>query len=487
MSDKLRRDPKRSYPYLERYGALREFPKEALARTEILRQAEEMAQREERVWADGKCSGTIYSGDHEHYDFLNEVFAKYSHVNALQRDMCPSQTRFEAEIIAMTLDMLHADAVEKDTPGQEPCGVVGTGGTESIISALLAYREHHREHRGITAPEIIIPVTAHAAFDKGAHYFGIKVVHAPIDPVTTGVDVDFVKRRITANTIALVGSAGNYPYGTIDPIQELSDLALEHGIGLHVDGCLGGFILPWGEELGYDIPPFDFRLAGVTSISADTHKYGYGLKGTSVLLYRDKALRAGQFFSQPLWPGGMYTSPGIGGSRSGGLLAASWAAMVSLGREGYLARARKIFETAFAMQDAVKAIPELKILGAPTFCFSFTSEEFDIYHLNDAMKARGWRFNGQQYPSALHMCVTGPQTQPGVVETFRGDLTEAVAYAKHPTNNVPQSGSLYGGAGLQASPEDIDVVELRAALIGALESYLEQPASLEDQIGTDPI
>jgi glutamate/tyrosine decarboxylase-like PLP-dependent enzyme len=293
MSDKLRRDPKRSYPYLERFGALQEFPKEAMTRAEILRQAEEMSRREELVWADGKCSGTIYSGDHDHYDFLNQVFANYSHVNALQRDMCPSQTRFEAEIIAMTLDMMHGHAVARDTPGQEPCGVVGNGGTESIISALLAYREVHREQRGITAPEIIIPVTAHAAFDKGAHYFGIKVIHAPIDPVTTGVEVDFVKQRITENTIALVGSAGNYPYGTIDPIEQLSELALEHGIGLHVDGCLGGFILPWGEALGYDIAPFDFRLAGVTSISADTHKYGYGLKGTSVLLYRNKALRAG--------------------------------------------------------------------------------------------------------------------------------------------------------------------------------------------------
>ncbi len=480
MSDKLRRNPRRSYPYRERYGALLGFPDKALSREEVLRQADEMARQEDLVWAEGKCSGTIYSGDHAHYDFLNKVFGKYSHVNALQRDMCPSQTRFEAEIIAMTLDMMHGGAVAADTPGQEPCGVMSSGGTESIVSALLAYREYGRNVRGITDPEIIIPVTAHAAFDKGAHYFGIKVIHAPIDPVSTAVDVDFVKRQITPNTVALVGSAGNYPYGTIDPMQELSDLALEHGIGLHVDGCLGGFILPWGQELGYDIPTFDFRLPGVTSISADTHKYGYGLKGTSVLLYRNKALRAAQFFCQPLWPGGMYTSPGIGGSRSGGLLAASWAAMVSLGREGYLERARRIFETSFAMQDVVKEFEELQLLGSPTFCFSFTSPEFDIYHLNDAMKERGWRFNGQQYPSALHMCVTGPQTQPGVVEAFRGDLLEAVAYARHPTNNIPQSGSLYAGAGMKASPDDIDIPELRALLVGALETYLEQPETMEE-------
>jgi glutamate/tyrosine decarboxylase-like PLP-dependent enzyme len=484
MSDKLRFDPKRSYPYHQRYGALHDIPNTPLSRDAVLRQVEEMSELEHRVWADGKCSGTIYSGDIEHYEFLNKVFAEFSHVNALQRDMCPSQTRFEAEIIAMTLNMLHGDAVARDTPEQEACGIMSSGGTESIISALLAYREHYRETRGISEPEIIVPVTAHAAFDKGAHYFGIKVVHAPIDPDTTLVDVDFVRQHITANTVALVGSAGNYPYGTIDPIAELSDLALEYGIGLHVDGCLGGFILPWGEALGYDIPTFDFRLPGVTSISADTHKYGYGLKGTSVLLYRNKPLRSAQFFSQPVWPGGMYTSPGVGGSRSGGLLAASWAAMVSLGREGYMARAKGIFETSFAMQDVVREFEELKLMGSPTFCFSFTSPAFDIYHLNDAMKERGWRLNGQQYPSALHMCVTGPQTQAGVVDIFRADMTEAVAYAKHPTNNVPASGSLYGGAGMSASPNDIDVGELRAQLVAALERNLEQPEHL-DQVSAE--
>ena len=478
MSEKLTPNAKRSYPYAERYGMLHGFADEAMAQTEILSQVREMSAQEDRVWEDGRCSGTIYCGDREHYAFLNQVFAQYSHVNALQRDMCPSQTRFEAEIIAMTLDMLHGDAVGRDTPGQEPCGVVGTGGTESIISALLAYRDRYREDRGISEPEIIIPITAHAAFDKGAHYFGIKVIHAPIDPLTTGVDVGFVERAINNNTIALVGSAGNYPYGTIDPMAALSDLALAHGIGLHVDGCLGGFILPWGEQLGYDIPTFDFRLPGVTSISADTHKYGYALKGTSVVLYRDKALRAGQFFSQPLWPGGMYASPGISGSRSGGLVAATWASMVSLGREGYMARAKPIFETAFAMQEAVTANPELRLLGTPTFCFSFTADDFDIYHVNDHMKQRGWRFNGQQYPSALHMCVTGPQTQAGVVARFAEDLAAAVAYAKQPDDAIPRSGSFYGGAGAKASAEGVDLANLRTLLFAALERNLEQPETM---------
>ena len=478
MSDKLRSNPKKAYPYQAQYGALHAMPEKGLARNEIIGQAQDMAEREDRIWKGGQCSGTIYAGDEAHYDFLNQVFARFSHVNALQRDMCPSQTRFEAEIIAMTSDMLNGHAVARESPGEVVCGVVGNGGTESIISALLAYRESARERRAITAPEIIIPITAHAAFDKGAHYFGVQVIHAPVDPQTTLVDMDFVAGAITNNTIALVGSAGNYPYGTIDPIGELSDLALEHGIGLHVDGCLGGFILPWGERLGYDIPMFDFRLPGVTSISADTHKYGYGLKGTSVLLYRGKALRAGQFFSHPTWPGGMYSSPGIGGSRSGGLLAASWAAMVSLGAEGYMARARPIFDTAYAMQDAVKAIPELRLMGAPSFCFSFTADDFDIYHVNDHMKSLGWRLNGQQYPSALHMCVTGPQTQPGVTMQFGDDLAAAVAYAKQPDQPIPASGSFYGGEGARATSDRVDVAALHKQLIAALERNLEQPASV---------
>jgi glutamate/tyrosine decarboxylase-like PLP-dependent enzyme len=180
-------------------------------------------------------------------------------------------------------------------------------------------------------------------------------------------------------------------------------------------------------------------------MSADTHKYGYGLKGTSTLLFRDKAVRNSQYFFRTDWTGGKYCSPGMDGSRSGGLLAASWASMVSLGREGYLRYAREIFETSFAMQEAVRSHPELRILGDPTFLFSFTSDEFDIYHVNDFMKLRGWRFNGQQYPNAIHMAVTRPQTQPGVAEAFAADLAEAVPYALEHRDETPQSAAVYGG------------------------------------------
>jgi glutamate/tyrosine decarboxylase-like PLP-dependent enzyme len=429
-----------SYPYAQTHDVIRGLPSEGRSRASILEELVDFAQREDATWETGKCSGTMYCGDHEHYAFMGRVFELFAHVNALQRDMCPSMTKFEGEIIAMTLDLLHADAVT----GTEPAGMVTSGGSGSILHAVLAYREAAAA-RGITQPNFVKPETGHPAFDTACHLLGIELRRAPIDPKTATADVDAVAKLIDANTIAIMGSACCYGYGTVDPIGALSDLALERGVGLHVDGCLGGWILPFGQELGYDIPLFDFRVPGVTSISADTHKYGYGFKGSSVLAFRDKALRNGQYFFITDWTGGKYASPGIDGSRSGGLIAATWAALVSIGRTGYLGYARQIFETAFAMQDAVRSHPELRIIGSPTFCFSFTSDDFDIYHVNDAMRQKGWRFNGQQYPNAIHMAVTRPQTQPGLVEAFTADLAEAVQYAREHKDEKPLSGAVYGG------------------------------------------
>jgi glutamate/tyrosine decarboxylase-like PLP-dependent enzyme len=461
------------YPYADKYGVIKSFPEDGMSQDEIIAQMVEMAQAEDGAWENGKCSGTMYNGEHAHYDFLNQVFGYFSHVNALQRDMCLGMNRFESDIIAMTLDMLHGDAVQVHDASQKACGTLGSGGTESILNAVLAYREQAKIERGIKAPEIIWPETAHPAFLKAAHLFGLKVITAPVDPVTTQVDCDFVNAHIGKNTAAIIASAGNYPYGTIDPIEQLSEIALEHGVGLHVDACLGGFILAWGQELGYDIPVFDFRLPGVTSISADTHKYGYGLKGTSVLSMRDKTLRQYHYYMIADWKGGAYASPGLAGSRSGGLIAATWASMVSLGKKGYLERARRIFETAFTMQKAVKSHPELKLMGHPTFCFSFNSDQFKIYHVNDFMKTRGWRFNGQQHPDAIHMCVTGPQTQPGVAEAFAKDLASAVDYAKSPPQPDPESGGVYGGGAAGLNLQDKEMMKL--FLTGALDAFVEYP------------
>lgn len=464
-----------AYPYAERYGVNRSLPGRGRPRAEVLAELAEIAAGEDAFWETGKCSGTMYCGDHGHYQFLAQAFGRFAHVNALQRDMCPSMSKFEGEIIAMTLDLLNAGAV---TDGS-PAGIVSTGGTGSILHAMLAYREHARAERGVTAPNVIKPETAHPAFDKACHLFGIELRTAPVDPVTMQADVSRIAGHIDGNTVALVGSACTYGYGTIDPVGELSALALERGTGLHVDGCLGGFILPFGQELGYDIPVYDFRLPGVTSISADTHKYGYAFKGSSVVAFRDRQLRNAQYFYLTGWSGGKYCSPGIEGSRSGGLLAATWAGMVNLGREGYLRYARDIFETSARMQEAVRSHPELRILGQPTFLFSFTSDEFDVYHVNDFMRQRGWRFNGQQYPNALHMAVTRPQTQPGVAEAFAADLAEAVGYAREHAGEPASSGAIYGGVADGMTPEADEFIQ--AVMAGMMDEQQAVPAETPAQ------
>ena len=459
-----------AYPYQDRFPVNRTLPEHGRPREEILKEMRALAEEEDASWESGRVSGTMYCGDHDHYAFMNDVFGLYAHVNILQRDICPSATRYEGEVLAMALDLFHAEAV---TDG-EPAGLVTSGGTGSICHAVLAYREVAAQERGVTRPNFIKPETGHPAFDKACHLFGIELRRAPVDPETTLVDVDWVRANIDDQTIGMMGSACNYGYGTIDPIEALSDLAVETGIPLHVDGCLGGFILPFGQELGVpNIPVFDFRLPGVTSISADTHKYGYAFKGTSTVLFRDKRWRNAQYFFLTDWTGGKYCSPGMDGSRSGGLLAASWASMVQLGREGYRGYAQQIFETSAAMQEAVRSHPELRIMGSPSFLFSFTSDEFDVYHINDFMRPKGWRFNGQQYPNALHMAVTRPQTQPGVAEAFAADLAEAVAYAKAKGHEPAASGAIYGGVAGGMTDEADDFI--RMVMAGMLDEQQALP------------
>jgi glutamate/tyrosine decarboxylase-like PLP-dependent enzyme len=456
------------FPYSGQFDIHRVLPEEGTDRTTILDTLAAMSALENPVWEGGQCSGTMYCGDHDHYDFLNEAFSHFSYVNSLQRDMCPSSTKFEAEIVAMTLDLLGAHHVS----GSTPAGLVTSGGSGSIAHAVLAYREHTRSQTD--RPNIIKPETAHPAFSKAGNLFGVEMKIAPVDPVSTQVDLDWVRANIDTNTVALIGSACNYGYGTIDPIGELGAIAMDHEIGLHVDSCLGGFILPFGRELGYNIAPFDFSVPGVTTMSADTHKYGYALKGTSVLCFADQAVRDSQYFYLTDWSGGKYCSPGMDGSRSAGLLAATWAAMVHLGRSGYRRYADAIFSTSTAMQDAVRSHSSLRIMGQPSFLFSFTSDDYDVYHVNDFLRTRGWRLNGQQYPNALHMAVTRPQTQPGVVERWRVDLADAVAYALEHRDDVARSGAIYGG--VAGGPNDEADAFIKYFMAEMMDDQLRIPA-----------
>lgn len=450
------------YPYRARFRTYRRLDPEPRPRESILAELREMAGEEDRPSNQGRVSGSVYHGAHDHYRFLTEAFGLFAHANVLQRDMYPSATKLEAEIVAMTAGMLHGEAVADHHPGEQVSGVVTSGGTESLIDSMLVYRERGRRERGITRPEVIVPATAHVALAKAAHLLGVELRRAPVRDDYL-VDVDWVRDNVTPNTVALVGTAGSYPYGLIDPIEELAAIAAEHDVGLHVDACMGGFILPWGERLGYPVRRFDFRIPGVTSISADTHKYGYGLKGTSVLLYRSSDLRRYQYFNYPDWPGGIYLSPGLYGSRSGGLIAATWAALVSLGERGYLEIAERIFRTAATIRAGIEAIPDLEVFGDPTFIVAFRSRHLDIYHVNDHLAASGWRLNALQLPPGLHFCVTRPNTAPGVAEQFLADLRAAVEYARRPDRPQARSGALYGLGGTPAGNEVLDVL-LSAAL-----------------------
>ncbi|MHB8593005.1 MAG: aminotransferase class V-fold PLP-dependent enzyme, partial [Acidimicrobiales bacterium] len=305
------------------------------------------------------------------------------------------------------------------------CGTVSSGGTESILLAMRTYRDRARAERGITDPEIVVPVSAHAAFDKAAHYFNIRLVPVPVGP-DWRADVAAAAKLITSKTVAVVASAPGFPHGIIDPVEEMAALALQRGVGCHVDCCLGGFVLPWAERLGYRVPPFDFRLPGVTSMSADTHKFGFAAKGTSVVLYRHNELRRYQYYRTATWMGGLYYSPTFAGSRPGALTAEAWAAMLAFGEEGYLIATKAILETAAVIRKGIERIPELFVLGDPLWVIAFGSDQLDVYAVMDQMSARGWSLNGLQHPPAAHICVTLRHAQPGVADRFVTDLEASV-------------------------------------------------------------
>jgi glutamate/tyrosine decarboxylase-like PLP-dependent enzyme len=411
------------------------LPERGRGRNEILDLLRSAMAAEEGRWTEGFASGAVYHGDPDHVGFLNAAYGLHSQSNPLHADLWPSTVRFEADIVSMTAHMLN---------GPDTVGTVTSGGTESILLAMKAYRDHARADRNIARPEMVIPVTAHAAFDKAAEYFGLVPVRVPVDEGFRA-DVAAIRKAVTRHTAVVVGSAPSFAHGVVDPIPDIAAVAAEGNIGMHVDACLGGFLLPWAERLGHDVSPFDFRVEGVTSMSADTHKYGFAAKGTSVVLYRDRALRRHQYFTATDWPGGLYVSPTLAGSRPGGLSAACWAAMVATGERGYLDATRRILETAAAIKSGIGAIDGLRILGDPLWVIAFTSDHADIYRIMESMTARGWSLNGLQRPPAVHLAVTLRHTIDGVAERFLADLAEAAAEAADPSASE-RGAPLYGMA-----------------------------------------
>ncbi|CAD5114128.1 DgyrCDS3273 [Dimorphilus gyrociliatus] len=341
---------------------------------------------------------TGYDGDHD--KLVKEFYYAFMHENALNPMVFPSLRRFENEIVSMTASMLNGD--------DQVCGSLTSGGTESILMAMKAYR--HRALKlfpHITNPEMVAPITIHPAHEKAASYFGFKIVHIPIDENCLP-NMEKYEEAINANTIALLSSAPQYCHGVIDPIEDIAKLANKYDLPLHVDACFGGFMLPWVEKLGYNIPPFDFRVKGVTSMSADVHKYGFGAKGASVVLYNTAELRKYQMFAYAEWPGGLFGSPSMAGTRPGGNIAAAWAALKAMGQDGYLSMAKGLMETTSYLIEKINSIEGLTIMSKPhmtAFAFTSTDPSVCIYSLADALEEKGWKTERQQNPPSLHCTI----------------------------------------------------------------------------------
>jgi sphinganine-1-phosphate aldolase len=356
--------------------------------------------------------------------------------------------KYESEIIAMVADMMNGGDASV-------VGCVTSGGTESIVLSIKTHRDYYRDKYGITEPEMIACTSAHAAVNKGCDLLGVKLIHVPLDTETFEIDLKAVRKAIGPNTIMMYSSACSFPHGVIDPITELSDLAVSNDIGLHVDCCLGGFVLPFAKKLGYDIPDFDFGLPGVSSMSVDTHKFGYALKGSSVVLYRNNELRQSQYFCYTDWTGGMYATPTLAGSKSGGMVAQTWASMMAIGWEGYSKHASNILDTAKEIADGVSQIQGLKLIGkTQAMMVCFTGDGLNIYDVNDKMKEKGWHMNSLQSPPAMNICCTVKQV--GLAKTLLKDLRASVkAVLDTPAGELSGSAKLYGTvSSLPAGPSN---------------------------------
>jgi glutamate/tyrosine decarboxylase-like PLP-dependent enzyme len=398
---------------------------------EQVRSMLEARRRDDADWRSGRTFSLVYHAGDEVVAVLRDALSLFVMENALSPLAFPSLRALENDVIAIALGLLHAP--------EGAAGSMTTGGTESILMALRTAREWGRSVRGVAHPKVLVPVTAHPAFHKAGHYLDVEVVPVPVGP-DFRASVEAARSLVDERTVLVVASAPSYPQGVLDPIAELAALARDRGILCHVDACLGGFLLPFVERLGRPLLPFDFRVEGVTSISADLHKYGYAAKGASVVLYRDADLRKHQFFTHTEWPGGLYVSPTMTGTRSGAAIAAAWAVLHYLGEEGYLGLARRVLATTDRLRAGIEAIPGLHVLGEPAMSvLSFVSDRHDVYALGQALERRGWRLDLNQRPASLHLMVT--PAHEAHVAAFLADLRAA---AEEPLSPAAGNAAVYG-------------------------------------------
>lgn len=398
------------------------LPREGITPDEALARLQEMASGDVR-WREGRAFTLAYSAGPQVLALAEQAYARFSGANALNTDAFPSLRRMQAEVIDIVGGWLHAP------PGA--AGFMTTGGTESILLAVLAARERGRAERGVASPTVVLPTSAHAAFEKAAFYFGVRTVRVPVDEGWRA-DVAALADAIDDDTVLVVASAPQYPQGVVDPVAAVADLAAARGINCHVDACMGGVTLPYLERLGHALEPWDFRVDGVTSMSVDLHKFGYTAKGASVLLHRSKELRRYQTFVTDNWLGGTYGSSGFQGTKSGGSIAAAWAVMHHLGDDGYLDLARRARAATEALADGVRSHPELVLRAEPdAMLLAIGARDpgaLDVNAVADHLWSRGWYVDRQGPPPSLHCTVNA--VHDGLVPAFLADLDDAVAASR---------------------------------------------------------
>jgi glutamate/tyrosine decarboxylase-like PLP-dependent enzyme len=381
------------------------------------------AKREHDVrWREGRTFGLVFDGGPGVHEAAERAAVLYLHENALNPFAFPSLGQIQSEVVGWTAGLL-------SDPGTAS-GFLTSGGTESILCGVKAARERGKAERGIDRPEMVVAESAHAAFHKGAHLFGLELHKAPVRSDWTA-DVDAMAEMVNDNTVLVVGSAPQYPQGVVDDIPAIAALAADAGANCHVDACMGGFVLPFAEMLGRDVPPWDFRVDGVTSISADIHKLGYAPKGVSVIAHRTKELRSYQTFVFDDWLGGFYASPNLQGTRSGLPMAAAWAVMQHLGVDGYVDLVRTVLDNADQMRAGIAGIDGIRVLGGGQYHLVAMSsdpdadEPIDVFALADALQRRGWFHDRQGPPDSLHLTVSNSNT--GVIDEYLADLAACVA------------------------------------------------------------
>ena len=409
-----------SFPEGEDITDINELPKEGLSEEKVRSLSEAFHEKLDKKIDNQYLSGVVYAGTSGNTKLVSDVIKTHLWANPLFADYFGATRKMEAQLVQFMVRIFNG------SPDQGHCGCYTFGGTESILMALLAYRNKARA-MGIEEPNMVVPWTVHPAFDKAAEYFDFRLIKVPVQEGSYTIDAEELEKYITSDTVMIAGSAIQYAHGCVDDIKALAKVAKKHNVGLHVDACLGGMLIQFMEKAGLKQPVIDFRIPEVTSISCDIHKWGLAPKGCSVVLYRDASLRKYQTFKISDFPGGLYVTASINGSKAGFVIAAAWATMLHCGESRYIEVCRSVCTAASAFKTAVDANPHLRVMGDPVAnTVSFTSDRIDIYTLKDQLQAKGWIFQAQQFPPAIHLGVTVEHTKDGVMAQLLQDLDACV-------------------------------------------------------------